>query len=105
MAASTYTAAPHRLTVQISTTSVDANDASGHERDTLLSQNDRLRHLLLQLRRLHFGPRSERLAEEQLQLLRILFEAQMAGLPARGPPGCRGDPLEHDSFRLSIRRR
>ena len=29
MAASTYTAAPHRLTVQISTTSVDANELLG----------------------------------------------------------------------------
>ena len=38
-----------------------------HER-TLLAQNDRLRHLLLQLRRMHFGARSERLPEEQLQL-------------------------------------
>ena len=31
-------------------------------------RNDRLRHLLLQLRRMHFGARSERLPEEQLQL-------------------------------------
>ena len=36
--------------------------------DTLLAQNDRLRHLLLQLKRMHFGARSERLPEEQLQL-------------------------------------
>ena len=43
-------------------------DAAVTERDTLLAQNDRLRHLLLQLRRMHFGPRSERLPEEQLQL-------------------------------------
>ena len=43
-------------------------DALALERDTLQTQNDRLRHLLLQLRRLHFGPRSERLPEEQLQL-------------------------------------
>ena len=38
------------------------------ERDALQSQNDRLRHLLLQLKRLQFGARSERLPEEQLQL-------------------------------------
>ena len=38
------------------------------ERDTLQTQNDRLRHLLLKLTRMHFGPRSERLPEEQLQL-------------------------------------
>src|ERR1700760_365810 len=35
---------------------------------SLQTQNDRLRHLLLQLRPLHFGPRSEHLPEEQLQL-------------------------------------
>src|ERR1700759_2114528 len=43
-------------------------DAAVTERDTFLAQNDRLRHLLLQLRRMHFGARSERLPEEQLQL-------------------------------------
>ena len=43
-------------------------DAAVTERDTLLAQNDRLRHLLLKLTRLHFGAKSERLPEEQLQL-------------------------------------
>jgi transposase len=43
-------------------------DALTVERDTLLAQNDRLRHLLLQLRRMQFGAKSERLPEEQLQL-------------------------------------
>ena len=43
-------------------------DAAVTERDILLAQNDRLRHLLLQLQRMQFGPRSERLPEEQLQL-------------------------------------
>jgi len=38
------------------------------ERDALAEQNDRLRHLLLRLKRLQFGARSERLPEEQLQL-------------------------------------
>src|ERR1700733_2751305 len=38
------------------------------ERDILLAQNDRLRHLLLKLTRMHFGARSKRLPEEQLQL-------------------------------------
>ena len=49
-------------------TTMSERDALALERDTLQTQNDRLRHLLLQLRRLHFGPRSERLPEEQLQL-------------------------------------
>src|SRR5271156_1064285 len=43
-------------------------DAAVTERDTLLTQNNRLRHLLLKLTRMHFGARSERLPEEQLQL-------------------------------------
>jgi transposase len=49
-------------------TMMSERDALALERDTLQTQNDRLRYLLLQIRRLHFGPRSERLAEEQLQL-------------------------------------
>jgi transposase len=43
-------------------------DALATERDLLLAQNDRLRHLLLKLTRMQFGARSERLPEEQLQL-------------------------------------
>jgi transposase len=49
-------------------TTMSERDAAVTERDTLLAQNDRLRHLLLQLKRMHFGARSERLPEEQLQL-------------------------------------
>src|SRR5271168_3919187 len=49
-------------------TTMSERDAAVTERDILLAQNDRLRHLLLQLRRMHFGARSERLPEEQLQL-------------------------------------
>jgi transposase len=45
-----------------------ARDSLAAERDELATQNDRLRHLLLQLKRLQFGARSERLPEEQLQL-------------------------------------
>ena len=43
-------------------------DAAVTERDLLLAQNDRLRHLLLKLTRMQFGAKSERLPEEQLQL-------------------------------------
>jgi transposase len=43
-------------------------DALATERDALLAQNERLRHLLLKLNRLQFGRKSERLPEEQLQL-------------------------------------
>ena len=43
-------------------------DAVTAERDTLLERNERLHHLLLKLRRMQFGTKSERLPEEQLQL-------------------------------------
>jgi transposase len=38
------------------------------ERATLETQNERLRHLLLKLKRMQFGRKSERLPEEQLEL-------------------------------------
>jgi transposase len=43
-------------------------DAAISERDALQALNDRIRHLLLKLQRMQFGPKSERLPEEQLQL-------------------------------------
>ena len=49
-------------------TTMSERDTAVTERDILLAQNDRLRHLLLRLGRMQFGPRSEHLPEEQLQL-------------------------------------
>jgi len=43
-------------------------DAAVLERDRALEQNERFRHLLHQLRRTHYGPRSEQLNPDQLQL-------------------------------------
>ena len=43
-------------------------DALTAERDELLARVERQQHLLLQLKRLQFGPRSERLPEDQRQL-------------------------------------
>ncbi len=43
-------------------------DTLAAERDALLAHNERLHHLLLKLRRMQFGARSERLPEDQLQL-------------------------------------
>jgi transposase len=55
-------------------------DVAVGERDILLSQNDLLRHLLLKLTRMQFGPKSERLPEEQLQLgLEALEQAVAKG--------------------------
>ena len=65
-------------------TMMSERDAAVSERDILLAQNDRLRHLLLKLRRMHFGARSERLPEEQLQLgLEALEQAIAKGMPRR----------------------
>ena len=49
-------------------TLIAERDAAISERDALQAQNDRIRHLLLKLKRMQFGPKSERLPEEQLQL-------------------------------------
>jgi transposase len=43
-------------------------DAERAEKAQLAAQNDRLRHLLRQLQRLQFGPRSEKLDPDQLNL-------------------------------------
>ena len=42
-------------------------DVAAQERDALVTQNERLRHLLAKLQRMQFGRKSERLPEEQLQ--------------------------------------
>src|SRR3954464_8655309 len=48
------------------------------ECDQLAGQNDRLRHLLRQLQRLQFGPRSEKLDPDQLNLALEDFEQAVA---------------------------
>lgn len=47
---------------------ITERDAVTAERDVLLERNERLHHLLLKLKRMQFGTKSERLPEEQLQL-------------------------------------
>ena len=62
-------------------------DRIAGERDALAVQNDWLRHVLLKLKRMQFGAKSERLPEEQLQLgLEDLEQA----IPSAGfPPAMR----------------
>jgi len=72
-------------------------DALALERDILLAQNDRLRHLLLQLRRMHFGPRSERLPEEQLQLGLEAIEQAIAQADAEAEAEKRDPELRKDN--------
>jgi transposase len=68
-------------------------DAAVAERDQALSQNDRLRHLLRELQRAHFGRRSEKLDPEQLQLALEDIEQAVAGKEAaddsKDPAGAR----------------
>jgi transposase len=68
-------------------TMMSERDAVVTERDIPLAQNDRLRHLLLQLRRMQFGARSERLPEDQLQLGLEALEQAIA----KGDAGLRRD--------------
>src|SRR3982751_6800783 len=49
------------------------------ERDALASQNERLQHLLLKLKRRQFGTKSERLPEEQLPFAFEEIKATLAG--------------------------
>ena len=49
------------------------------ERIALASQNERLQHLLLKLKRRQFGAKSERLPEEQLLFAFEEIEATLAG--------------------------
>ncbi len=49
------------------------------ERDALAERNERLQHLLRKLQRMQFGPRSERLPEDQLQFAFEEVEASLAG--------------------------
>lgn len=53
-------------------------DTVSAERDALVEQNERLRHLLLKLRRRQFGRKSERLTDEQLQFAFEEIEATLA---------------------------
>ncbi len=62
---------------------VTERDAAVAERDALLARTERLHHLLLQLKRMQFGARSERLLEEQLQLGLEDLEAAIAEGEAR----------------------
>ena len=64
-------------------TMTSERDVLALERDTLQTQNDRLRHLLLQLRRLHFGARSERLAEPGTGEATARFDLDLNGLSPR----------------------
>jgi hypothetical protein len=53
------------------------------ERDALASQNERLQHLLLKLKRRQFGTKSERLPEDQLLLAFEEIEATLVGNAAK----------------------
>lgn len=57
--------------------------------EVLEAQNDRLRHLLLKLKRLQFGRKSERLPEEQLELGLADLETAVAAADAGAE---KGDP-------------
>ena len=53
-------------------------DVALAERHRLTEENDKLRHLLKQLQRAHFGQRSERLDRDQMQLALEDIETSLA---------------------------
>ena len=57
------------------------------ERDALASQNERLQHLLLKLKRRQFGAKSERLPKDQLLFAFEEIEATLAGSAAEAGKG------------------
>jgi transposase len=63
-------------------------DTLSAERNALASQNERLRHLLLKLKRRQFGRKSEQLPEEQLLFAFEEIEATLAGNAAEGAKQC-----------------
>ena len=68
-------------------------DGVAAERDALASQNERLRHLLLKLKRRQFGRKSERLPEDQLLFAFEEIEAALAANAAEAgkrSPALRG---------------
>src|SRR3981189_2495092 len=67
-------------------------DAALEECRRVMEQNDRLRHLLQQLRRAQFGRKSERLDPEQLQL--AIEDLETAGAAE--------DAAEHDKTAQSV---
>ncbi len=64
------------------------------ERDALASQNERLRHLLLKLKRRQFGQKSERLPEEQFL---FAFEETEATLAENAAEAGKASPVLRDS--------
>ena len=69
-------------------------DRLAAECGALAGQNDRLRHLLLRLKRMQFGARSERLPEEQMQLGLEDLEQAIAQGEAEGEK--RDPALKHE---------
>ena len=62
-------------------------DSLSAERDALMARIERLQHLLQKLRRMQFGPRSERLPEDQLRFAFEEVEASLAAAEAEAETG------------------
>src|SRR6185503_6549391 len=62
-------------------------DSLSAERDALMERIERLQHLLQKLQRMQFGPRSERLPEDQLRFAFEEVEASLAAAEAEAEKG------------------
>jgi transposase len=81
-------------------------DAAIAESQRLTEQNDRLRHLLKQLQRAQFGPRSEQLDRDQMQLALEDIETALAARDAeeaKAKPGAADKPADQRKKRRANR--
>src|SRR3954451_21773351 len=80
-------------------------DTLSAERDALMERIERLQHLLRKLQRMQFGPRSERLPEDQLRFAFEEAEASLAAAEAEAEKGATEQRKKNTARRKATRGR
>jgi transposase len=80
-------------------------DSLSAERDALMERIERLQHLLRKLQRMQFGPRSERLPEDQLRFAFEEAEASLAAAEAEAEKGATEQRKKNTARRKATRGR
>src|SRR3954453_18157509 len=80
-------------------------DTLSAERDALMERIERLQHLLRKLQRMQFGPRSERLPEDQLRFAFEEAEASLAAAEAEAEKGATEQRKKNTARRKAKRAR
>jgi transposase len=83
-------------------TIITERDAATAERDRLIAENDRFRHLLRQLQRMQFGKKSEKLDPDQFDLALEDIEAAIAKSDAFEEKKAKGSPRKREGNRGSL---